>query len=156
MSVVVTALVIAGCDDSATTGEAAAATATAAGPLDCGQSKKGAKRAVRTFFAILRTGDEQLVLDALATGGRFEWLNVGKRDGTPVLPARRGKRHATAAAVAGRGGLPIRVTSFMNIDRPSGTTDLGFFGKWKGRKLVGKGAIDCNQGRARVLSAAIQ
>lgn len=131
-------------------------TASTSGPLQCGQTKKGSKRAVRTFFAALRSGDEQRVLDALATGGRFEWLNVGDKDGTPVLPSLRNKRRATAAAVADYGGLPLRVTDFMNIDRPSRTMDFGFYGTWRGRKAVGKGALDCEQGRARVLSVALR
>jgi hypothetical protein len=130
--------------------------APVSGPLQCGQTKNGSKRAVRTFFAALRSGDEQRVLDALATGGRFEWLNVGGKDGTPVLPSLRNKRRATAAAVADYGGLPLRVTDFMNIDRPSRTMDFGFFGTWRGRKAIGKGALDCDQGRARVLSVALR
>jgi hypothetical protein len=130
--------------------------ASAPGPLDCGQVRDGSKRAVRTFFAVLRSGDEQRVLDALATSGRFEWLNVGGKDGTPVLPTLRKKRRATAAAVAHLGGLPLRVTDFMTIDRPSRTMDFGFYGTWRGRKAVGKGALDCEQGRARVLSVALR
>ena len=155
MSAITAALIVVGCSDDSTA-TSSAPPSSAAAPLDCGQTKKGSKRAVRAFFAVLRSGDEQRVLGALATGGRFEWLNVGRQNGTPVLPALRNKRRATAAAVADRGGLPLRVTKFMNIDRPSGTMDFGFFGMWKGRKAVGKGALDCNQGRARVLSVGIQ
>jgi len=74
----------------------------------------------------------------------------------PVLPALRNKRRATAAAVADHGGLPLRVTDFMNIDRPSRTMDFGFHGTWRGMKAVGKGALDCDQGRARVLSVGLR
>lgn len=135
--------------------EQATRPSSAIGPLDCGQGKDGSERAVRTFFAALRSGGESRILDALATGRRFEWVNVGRRDGSPVLPALRNKRRATATAIAEFGGLPIRATEFMNIDRPSRTMDFGFWGKWRNRQMVGKGAVDCEQGRARVLSAAV-
>jgi len=159
LALVLIAGVASGCSGESSTQASerpSARAASADGPLDCGQGKKGSKHAVRTFFAVLRTGKEDRVLDALATDGRFEWLNVGDRDGTPVLPALRNRRRATAAAIADYGGLPLRVADFMNIDRPSRTMDFGFWGKWRGRKMVGKGALDCEQGRARVLSAALR
>ena len=33
--------------------------------------------------------------------------------------------------------------------------DFGFFGKWDGRDAPGKGALDCEQGRARVLTMGL-
>jgi len=156
ISVAAVALALVAACGGAASGGAPSDLPAASGPLHCGQGEKGSKRAVRTFFAALRSGDEQRVLDALATGGRFEWLNVGGRNGDPVLPTLRNRRRATAAAVADYGGLPLRVTDFMNIDRPSRTMDFGFFGAWRGRKAVGKGALDCEQGRARVLSVGLR
>ena len=145
-------MLLSACGASAN-GEPGTITASSPAPLDCGQDKSGSKRAVRQFFRILRTGDEARVLDSLATDGRFEWITALNKKDSPVNV--RGNRRKAAAAVAKYGGLPLRVTEFMNIDRPSGTTDFGFFGTWRGKRTTGKGAIDCNQGRARVLSVAI-
>jgi hypothetical protein len=59
--------------------------------------------------------------------------------------------------VARRDGLPIEVTSFLNSERPRRTTDVGFKGQWNGRRgVIGKVAIDCNQGRAIVLAATVR
>ena len=61
-----------------------------------------------------------------------------------------------AWAVAHRGGLPLRVVRFTNSETPHGTTDFGFIGRWNGtRSLVGKAAIDCKVGKARVLSVEV-
>lgn len=124
-------------------------------PLDCGNDKGGSKRAVHQFFAVLRSGDEERILDALARGGRFEWISVTDRSGEAVVLA-RGNRRKAAAAVADLGGLPIRAARFQNVDRPSRTMDFGLrTGLWDGRRMGGKGAIDCVQGRGRVLSLAL-
>lgn len=139
--------------EGSASGELVAVAASTPAPLDCGQGKSGSKRAVRQFFRILRTGDEAKVLDSLATNGRFEWITALNRKNSPINV--RGDRRAAAAAIARYGGLPLRVTEFMNIDEPSGTMDFGFFGTWNGKRMNGKGAIDCNQGKARVLSVAL-
>lgn len=149
------ASLLAGCGGDAS-GDPVSGSAPPAGtPLDCGQGRHEAKDAVREFLSVLRSGDEQAVLRTLATGGRFEWISVHDKRGNPIVEVRGRHRRRAAAAVADVGGLPLRVTEFMNIDRPSRTTDFGFWGKWNGRKAAGKGAIDCEQGRARVLSVGL-
>jgi hypothetical protein len=149
----VLALLLVACGGNAP-GQPSTSTAQSAKPLDCGKDRKGSKAAVRQLFAVLRSGDEERVLDALATGGRFEWLSVYDKSGKAIVSG-RANRKAAAAAVADFGGLPLRATDFQNIDKPSRTMDYGFSGTWGGRKMGGKGAIDCSQGRSRVLSIAL-
>jgi hypothetical protein len=146
---------LAGCGDDAS-GDPTPESAAAGKPLDCGQGKRGSKAAVRRFFAVLRSGDERRVLRALATGGRFEWIWVADKSGDTIVDVRGGhQRRAAAAAVADYGGLPLRVGEFQNIDRPSRTMDFGYRGTWRGRGMIGKGALDCRQGRARVLTVGL-
>ena len=151
VTLVVTSLLVSACGNSASGDTSSSQDSTPAAVLDCGTGEAGSKHAVRQFFSVLRSGDEQRVLDALAKGGRFEWLTVYDKRRKPIVDV-RGNRRAAAAAVADYGGLPLRATNFMNIDRPSATTDFGFEGTWRARAMVGKGALDCDQGRARVLS----
>jgi len=147
-------VLIPACGDGSAAGGDAGGNSVAAAPLDCGEGKTGAEHAVRAFFAILRSGDEDRVLDALAPDGRFEWITIYDKTNSALVDV-RGNRRAAATAVADYGGLPLRVTDFSNIDSPSRTTDFGFRGTWRGREIVGKGALDCAQGRARVLSIGL-
>jgi hypothetical protein len=122
--------------------------------LDCGKGNAGSKDALRQFAAVLRRGSAQEILSVLAKPGRFEWISVQDARG-PDLSVRNDRVRA-AEAVAQRGGLPMRVTRFVNAERPHRTTDLGFVGKWQGtRRFNGKAALDCNVGKARVLSMAV-
>jgi hypothetical protein len=127
--------------------------------LDCGSSVAGSEQALRQFFEILQTGREAEIRSVLADRGRFAWLTVGSKG--PRGPywfvhVRRNPDQA-ARAVAQRGGLPLEVERFMNSEPPHRTTDLGFTGRWNGtRPLIGKAAIDCQSGKARVLSVAVK
>jgi len=151
IALVAASLLVSACGGSASGDRPGSQGSAPAAPLDCGAGEAGSKHAVREFFSVLRSGDEQGVLDALATGGRFEWLTIYDKRRKTIVDV-HGNRRAAAAAVAEYGGLPVRATNFMNIDRPSATTDFGFEGTWAGRAVVGKGALDCRQGRARVLT----
>jgi hypothetical protein len=125
------------------------------GRLDCGKGKAGSEDALRQFVAVLRRGDAQEILSVLARPGRFEWISVGNAPG-PDLSVRNHRVRA-ADAVEQRGGLPIQVTRFFNSEPPRPTTDLGFQGTWDGtRRFIGKAALDCQVGKARVLSIGIQ
>jgi hypothetical protein len=131
---------------------------TAKSPLDCGKGVAGSEDAVRQFLAILSDGKRAEVRSVLATDGRFWRLSVnGKRRHGPHFNPSPRDRAKTARAVARRDGLPIEVTSFLNSEPPRRTTDIGFKGRWNGRRgVIGKVAIDCNQGRAIVLAAAVR
>jgi hypothetical protein len=121
--------------------------------LDCGQGRAGSEHAFRQFAAVLRRGDAQEVLSVLAKRGRFEWITVGSS--RPILTVRNDRIRA-AKAVAQRGGLPIKVTRFTNSEPPRRTTDFGFEGVWNGtRPFIGKAALDCEVGKARVISIGI-
>ena len=72
------------------------------------------------------------MLNALATDGRFELIAVLDENGSKAIVDVLRNRRVAAAVVADYGGLPLRVTDFMNIDKPSRTTDFGFFGTWRG------------------------
>lgn len=123
--------------------------------LDCGSTTKGSKQALRAFLSVLRSGDEAQILSVLAKRGRFEWIFVG-RDGTAVVNV-RGDRRKAAREVAESGGLPLRIRRFMNAEKPRRTTDFGFFALWNGRRgAVGKAALDCEAGTARVLSVQLR
>jgi hypothetical protein len=127
--------------------------------LDCGSGVAGSERALRQFFAILRTGNEGEIRSVLADPGRFAWLTVGSKDarGQHWFVNVRHDPGEAARAVAQRGGLPLRIVRFTNSEAPHRTTDLGFTGRWNGtRPLVGKAAIDCKPGKARVLSVAVK
>ena len=122
--------------------------------LDCGKGKAGGEHALRQFVAVLRRGDAQEILSVLAKRGRFEWITVGDARG-PDLNVRNDRVRA-AEAVAERGGLPIKVTRFTNSESPRATTDLGFQGIWdRTRPFTGKAALDCQVGKARVISVGI-
>jgi PASTA domain len=126
--------------------------------LNCGSGVAGSERALRQFFAILRAGNEAEVRSVLADPGRFAWLTVGSNGpGGPhwFVNVRRDPNKA-ARAVAQSGGLPLRIVRFTNSEAPHRTTDFGFVGRWNGtRPLVGKAAIDCKVGKARVLSVEV-
>jgi hypothetical protein len=127
--------------------------------LDCGSSVAGSERALRQFFTVLRTGDETQIRSVLANRKRFFWLGVNSvGPHGPQIEARPRHRPARAArAVAQLGGLPLRVVSFTNSERPDRETGLGFTGRWSGtRRVVGKAAIDCTQGKAIVLSVFVK
>jgi hypothetical protein len=122
--------------------------------LDCGKGKAGSEDALRQFVAVLRRGDAQEILSVLAKPGRFEWITVGDARG-PDLSVRNDRERA-AEAVAQRGGLPIKVTRFTNSEPPHRTTDFGFQGLWDGtRPFIGKAALDCQVGKARVIVISI-
>jgi hypothetical protein len=122
--------------------------------LDCGKGRAGSEDALRQFAAVLRRGDAQEILSVLAKRGRFEWVSAHDARG-PDLSVRNDRVRA-AEAVAQRGGLPIRVTRFTNSEPPRRTTDFGFEGIWEDtRRLYGKAALDCEVGKARVISIGI-
>jgi hypothetical protein len=127
---------------------------TTADKLDCGNTKRSAKRALRSFVGVLRSGEERRILTLLAKPRRFFALSAGYRDGSGIVSS--GDRREAAAQVSDYGGLPLRIDRFMNADRPSRTTDLGYFATWRGRReAVGKAALDCRAGTAIVLAVAI-
>ena len=121
--------------------------------IDCGSSKAGAKKALRSFAGVLRRGDEQEILSLLAGRKRFFALGAGSANGSFV-----GSTNPRDAAkqIADYGGLPIRIDEFMNADRPSRVTDFGFFGTWNGRRPArGKAAIDCKAGTVIVFNVGV-
>jgi hypothetical protein len=123
--------------------------------LDCGKGRAGSEDALRQFAAVLRRGDAQEILSVLARPGRFEWISAHDARG-PDLSVRN-DRVGAAEAVAQRGGLPIKITRFYNSEPPRRTTDFGFEGIWEGtRRFYGKAALDCQVGKARVISIAVQ
>jgi hypothetical protein len=137
-------------------GDQAAGTPSSPGAshLDCGKGRAGSEDALRQLVAVLRRGDAQEILSVLAKRGRFEWISAHDARG-PDLSVRNDRVRA-AEAVAQRGGLPIRITRFTNSERPRRTTDFGFEGVWEGtRRLYGKAALDCQVGKARVISIGI-
>jgi hypothetical protein len=130
------------------------AKSSGASRLDCGRGRAGSEDALRQFAAVLRRGDAQEILSVLAKPGRFEWITVGDARGPDLYV--RNDRVRAAEAVAERGGLPIKVTRFTNSESPRATTDLGFQGIWDGtRPFTGKAALDCQVGKARVISIGI-
>jgi hypothetical protein len=134
------------------------ATASAAGEikLACGGTERGSKRAFRSFLRILRSGDEARILSVLTKSPRFEWISVIRPNGDPIVNVRNDRREA-AATVAERGGLPLRVRRFTNAEKPRRTTDFGFTAGWHGaRGAIGKAALDCEAGTARVMSVALR
>lgn len=125
--------------------------------LDCGSTKAGSEDALRQFFAILRRGDRSEVRAVLVDQPRFAWISVNGYGRTPPRVNARGDPDQVARAVARHGGLPLRITEFMNADPPRRETGLGFWGRWNERRhVVGKAEIDCNQGRAVVLSVGVR
>lgn len=141
----------------ATPANAARAAAAADAKLDCGSTVRGSKRALRSFLRILARGREARILSVLAKPRRFEWIYVGRgRNRNPVIHVRHDRREA-AAKVAERGGLPLRITRFMNAEEPRLNTDFGFEAEWNGRRgAVGKAVLDCRVGKARVLSVGLE
>jgi hypothetical protein len=122
--------------------------------LDCGKGRAGSEDALRQFAAVLRRGDAQEILSVLAKPGRFEWISAHDAHG-PDLSVRNDRVRA-AEAVAQHGGLPIEVTRFTNSEPPRRSTDLGFEGIWEGtRPFTGKAALDCQVGKARVISIGV-
>ena len=142
---------------SSGSGEAAPTSAAATdAALDCGSTVRDSKRALRSFLRILDRGREARILSVLAKPRRFEWIFVNRPNGNPIVGVRNDRREA-AAAVAERGGLPLRITRFMNAERPRRSTDFGFEAEWKGRRgAVGKAVLDCHVGKARVLSVGLE
>lgn len=136
-----------------------ASSASVPSRLNCGSTVAVSERALRQFLAILRAGNEGEIRSVLADPGRFAWLTVGSKGPRGVhwfVHVRRDPDEA-ARAVARRGGLPLRIVRFTNSEAPHRTTDFGFTGRWNGtRPLVGKAAIDCKLGKARVLSVAVK
>ena len=124
--------------------------------LDCGTDKQGSKVAFHQFMGILREGDEAKVRAVLEDGHDFAWLSAGTgEDGErPHIYQRR--PNDAARAVARHAGLPIVIERFFNVDKPSRTTDAGFEGTWGNHALIGKGAINCIDGAAIVLSVAVR
>jgi hypothetical protein len=126
--------------------------------LECGHDLAGSKHALRQFFSILRAGDEAQVRSVLADRPRFMWVSVNSNRGSHRGPHIdiRGSPGKAAKAVARSGGLRLRLVSFMNSEPPHRTTDFGFYGRWgRTRKVVGKAAIDCKEGKAIVLAAGV-
>jgi hypothetical protein len=136
--------------------DAAEASLAADAKLDCGSTKRGSKHALRSFLRILRSGEEARILSVLTKPPRFEWISVVRPNGDPIVNVRNDREEA-AAAVAERGGLPLRIRRFTNAEKPHRTTDFGFVAGWNGsRGAVGKAALDCQAGTARVLSVALR
>lgn len=124
--------------------------------LDCGATERGSKRAFRFFLRILRSGDEARILSVLTKAPRFEWISVIRPNGDPIVNVRDDRREA-AVAIAERGGLPLRVRRFTHVEKPRRTTDFGFTAGWdEERGAIGKAALDCDAGSARVMSVALR
>jgi hypothetical protein len=128
--------------------------------LNCGSTVAGSERALRQFVVILRNGDERQIRSVLADRGRFFALSVqGNGKGGPDLSV-RGDPDEAAKAAAERDSFPLmltRVTRFESSERAHRTTDFGFVGRWSGnRRVIGKAAIDCTQGKVIVLAAGVQ
>ena len=124
--------------------------------LDCGSGKRGTKAAFRQFMSVLRTGDETAVRAVLANDPEFAWISAagGRGDGPPNVYEKH--PDPAAAEVARVGGFPIEITYFYNVDTPARTTDAGFKGTWGSRYFIGKGALNCRDGTAIVLSVAVK
>jgi hypothetical protein len=121
--------------------------------LECGDNRSGTKAAVRQLVEILRRGEEDEIRAVLMPRIDFGWLSVHVAKGRDLVA--RGPGEA-ARKVARRGGLPMEVTRFENVGRPNRNTDAGFVGRWRGeRHLNGKTALNCNEGRAIVLSIGV-
>jgi hypothetical protein len=127
--------------------------------LDCGRGLRGSKAAFDQYLALLRDGDEAAIRSVLGprgdpARGAFGWISVGSKERSIIDI--RGNPGQAAKRVAALGGLPLRITEFMNIERPRRVTDAGFRGRWGSRKpFVGKGALNCERGTAVVLSVAL-
>jgi hypothetical protein len=122
--------------------------------LDCGKGTAGSEGALRHFTAILRRGDRSEIRSVLIDRPRFFALSAHGRPG-PDVDVRDDPDQA-ARAVAERGGLPVRITEFMNSEPPDRDTGLGFRGRWNGlRPIVGKAAIDCSQGKVITFNIAV-
>ena len=122
--------------------------------LDCGQGNAGGERALKTFLGVLRRGDAEEIEAVLAKPGRFEWISAHVA-GSLTVSVRQDPAEA-AREVAHLGGLPITITHIQNSEQPTGSTDLGFVGRWDdARHLNGKATIDCVRGKARVLSVGV-
>lgn len=148
----------AGCSGVASPQESGGATSSSiervAEKIDCGRTKRSAKRALRYFVSEqLRTDEASRILPLLAKPKRFFAMTVSSSAETVVQTR---KRRDAAMQLAEYGGLRLRIDRFMNADKPSRTTDFGFFATWKGnRSATGKAALDCKSGTAIVLGVAI-
>jgi hypothetical protein len=103
--------------------------------------------------------DEAQVRSILADRPRFTWVSVNSNRGSHSGPHVNacGDPDEAARAVARHGGLPLRLVSFTNADPPQRDSGFGFRGRWNGtRKVVGRAAIDCEQGKAIVLAAGVR
>ena len=121
--------------------------------IDCGDSRAGAKRALRSFTTVLRRGDEQQVLSLLAGRKRFFALGASVPNGNSVSSS---NPRDAAKQVADYGGLPIRIDDFMNAEGPRRVTDFGFYATWNGRRPAsGKAAIDCKAGKVIVFNVGV-
>jgi hypothetical protein len=144
-----------GCGEETEPGEATV-TAKPFSKLDCGHGRAGSKAAFRQFAEILASGDEAQIRAMLVDQPRFAWISAQGGVTGPEVSVRRDP-DAAAAAVADRGGLPFQITRFQNIDPPGRATDAGFRGRWdQTRGLFGKGVIDCERGKAIVLSVGVR
>jgi hypothetical protein len=126
--------------------------------LDCGSTVRSAKRALRTLALRLRFDGEAQILPLLARPPRFFAVSVSSRDGAGhgnVIVSSRNRVEA-ARQIAEYGGLRLRIDRFMNAEKPSRTTDFGFWATWKGhRPAVGKAALNSDAGPAIVLAVGI-
>ena len=130
------------------------ASRAAVGKPDCGSTVRSAKRALRTLLLRLRYDDEAQILPLLARPPRFFAVGVSFPNGNRVVSAQN--RFAAARQIAEYGGLRLRIDRFMNAEKPSRTTDFGFWATWKGRRpAVGKAALNCDAGTVIVLGVGI-
>lgn len=155
--VVAAGLLLAGVTVAGRDGGDGSPTASAGPPparLECGSDGEGSKAAFRRFAAILRGGDETQIRSVLVEQPRFAWISAHDAEGPDI--SIRDDPDKAARKVAVRGGLPMEITHFSNVERPSRTTDAGFTGRWDGdRRFIGKGALDCGRGKAIVLSVGV-
>jgi hypothetical protein len=122
--------------------------------LDCGKGTAGSERALRQFSAILRQGNQLKIRAALIDRPRFFAVSANGRPGPSISV--RGDPGTAAQVIAANGGLPVRIDRFMNSEGPSRNTDFGFRGRWNGtRKLIGKAAIDCTQGKVIAFNVGV-
>jgi hypothetical protein len=151
--------VLAGCGGGSSETNKAAGGTTTASPvrahLDCAKGRAGSEAALRHFTTILRGGSQREIRSVLIDRPRFFALSAnGKPD--PNVNVRYDPDKA-ARAVADRGGLPITIARFMNSEPPSRNADFGFRGHWNGaRRLIGKAAIDCTQGKVIVFNVGVR
>jgi hypothetical protein len=148
--------VLAGCGGSSSgTADTATPGTIIDAHLDCGRGKAGTEHALRQFTAALRRGDKSEIRSVLIDRPRFFAISAQGHPGPKVNV--RDDPGAAARAVAKEGGLPVKLTQFMNSEPPSRTTDLSFKGRWNGaRHMFGKAAIDCTEGKVITFNVAVR